>query len=147
MSLARVEPWRRLALFLLLLGMLGVTVELTLLEHYEDPKQWTPLASLGVGWIAAAVVTFRPSAGAVRVLQATMVAYLLVAVAGVYFHLKANLEFELELHPSMAGKELVIEVLKGAMPAFAPSAMAHLGLLGLLACFRHPSLASEGGAA
>ncbi len=143
---ARVEPWRRLALFLLLLGMLGTSVELALLEHYEDPRQWIPLASLGVGCIIALVVALRPSASAVHVLRFTMAAYLVVAAAGVFFHLKSNLEFELELHPSMAGRELAIEVLKGAMPALAPSAMAYLGLLGLLVCFRHPALAPEGGA-
>jgi hypothetical protein len=73
-----------------------------------------------------------------------MVSYLLSAGLGIYFHLKANVEFELELHPSMAGLELIVETLKGAMPALAPGAMAQLGLIGLLVCYRHPALGAGG---
>ena len=69
-----------------------------------------------------------------------MAAYLLAAGAGIFFHLKANVEFELELRPSIERGELIVETLKGAMPALAPVAMAQLGLLGLLVSFRHPSL-------
>ena len=42
-----------------------------------------------------------------------------------------------------AERELVVETLYGAMPALAPGALAQLGLLGLLACFRHPVLTGE----
>jgi len=54
---------------------------------------------------------------------------------------RSNVEFELEMRPSMAGMELVMESLSGAMPAMAPGAMAQLGFLGLLVCFRHPARA------
>lgn len=135
-----IETWRRLALYLLILGVSGVTLELVLLEHYEDPWQWTPIALLVIGGIAGAAVLFRPTAPGVRTLQALMMAYVLAAGLGIFFHLKANVEFERELRPSIAGIELIVETLKGAMPALAPGAMAQLGLLGLLATYRHPSL-------
>lgn len=135
-----IEPWRRLALWLLLVGIAGVGLELVLLEHYEDPWQWAPLALLGVGLVAGGALVARPARGAVQALRALMAAYLVTGGVGVYFHLKANLEFERELRPSMAGTELLIETLRGAMPALAPGAMAQLGLLGLLVTFRHPSL-------
>ncbi len=140
------ETWRRLALYLLLLGIVGVAVELLLLEHFEDVWQWTPITLLGVGFALGSGVAFWPSRVGVRGLQMIMLMYVLSAGLGIFFHLRSNIEFELELRPSMAGTELIMETLKGAMPALAPGAMAQLGLLGLLACFRHPSLTPLEGA-
>ena len=51
---------------------------------------------------------------------------------GVWFHLKANFEFEMELHPSLEGWELLKESLSGAIPALAPGSMVALGLVGHL---------------
>jgi hypothetical protein len=134
-----IEPWRRLGVYLLLFGMLGVGAELLLLEHFEEPWQWTPIVLLSLGLVSSAVVAWRPTRKALRTLQLLMCTYLLAAVLGIFFHVKSNVEFELELHPSMTGLELVLETLKGAMPALAPGAMAQLGLLGLLICYRHPT--------
>ena len=50
-----------------------------------------------------------------------------------------SLEFELELHSDTAGWQLAAETLTGAIPALAPFAMAQLGLLGMLYCWRHPA--------
>ena len=133
--------WRRLALGLLVFGSVGTAAELLLLEHFEDPWQWTPIALLGLGLLSGSAVLFRASPVRVRALQILMSSYLLAGGLGVYFHLKANLEFERELNPAVAGSDLILNVLGGAMPALAPGAMAQLGLLGLLLCFRHPSLA------
>lgn len=133
------ERWRTLGLALFLFGAVGVGLELVLLEHHEDAKQWAPLTLLAVGTIVGAVLLVRPSKSAVRLFQGVMGAYLVSALLGIYFHLKANLEFELELRPSMAGGELVLESLRGALPALAPGAMAQLGLLGLLVAYHHPA--------
>lgn len=134
-----IEPWRRLAQYLLLFGIVGVAVELVLLEHFEEPWQWTPITLLAVGLISSSFLACRPTPRVLRTQQLLMCTYLLAAGLGIFFHMKSNVEFELELHPSMAGLELVIETLKGAMPALAPGAMAQLGLLGLLICYRHPA--------
>lgn len=138
------DAWRRLALWLLLFGIAGTTTELVLLEHYEDPWQWTPLALLALGGVLAVALVVRPAPGALRGLRALMVAYVLAGALGVYLHLRSNVEFERELRPSIAGGELIVETLKGAIPALAPGAMAWLGLLGLLICYRHPLLHPEG---
>jgi len=138
-----IEPWRRLALWLLLVGIAGVGLELVLLEHYEDPWQWAPLALLGAGLVVGAALVVRPARWTVQSLRAVMTVYLLAGGVGIYFHLNANLEFERELRPSMAGTELVVETFRGAMPALAPGAMAQLGLLGLLVTFRHPNLGNH----
>ena len=138
------EIWRRLAFYLLLFATLGTGIELIFLEHFEDPWQWAPIALLGVGLVLGAAVVLRPSRPTVRALQLLMISYVLSAGVGLYLHLKANVEFELELRPTMANTELIIETLKGAIPALAPGAMVQLGLLGLLACFRHPALMTTG---
>ena len=141
------ERWRRLALALFLVGSVGTGVELLFLEHFEDPWQWAPIVLLGAGFALGSAVVLRPSRRTVRALQLLMVTYVIAAGVGLYLHLKANVEFELELRPSMAGGELILETLRGAIPALAPGAMAQLGLLGLLACFRHPALQTTGHAA
>ena len=138
------EIWRRLAFYLLLFATLGTGIELIFLEHFEDPWQWAPIALLGVGLVLGAAVVLRPSRPTVRALQLLMISYVLSAGVGLYLHLKANVEFELELRPTMVNTELIIETLKGAIPALAPGAMVQLGLLGLLACFRHPALMTTG---
>lgn len=134
------ETWRRLALYLLLFGVIGVGLELVLLEHYEDPWQWAPIALLALGLVGGGLATLRPSRPVLRTLQALMLGYVLAGGLGMYLHLNANVEFERELRPSMQGIELVIETLRGAMPVLAPGAMVQLGLLGLLATYKHPHL-------
>lgn len=139
-----IELWRRLGLYLLLFGIAGTATELIFLEHMEDRLQWTPLMLLGVGFLVGGGVAFRPTRTMVTGLRALMGLYVPAAALGVFLHLKSNVEFELEMRPSMAGLELVLESLKGAMPALAPGTMAQLGLLGLLVCFRHPALSAPG---
>lgn len=139
-----VELWRRLALYLLLFGNAGMGSELIFLEHMEDALQWTPVVLLGLGFLVGASVAFRPTRKLVTALRVLMLLYLPVAALGLYLHLKSNVEFELEMRPSMAGLELIMESLKGAMPALAPGTMAQLGLLGLLVCFRHPAFSAPG---
>lgn len=136
------QTWRLLALAILLIGLSGTATELGLLGHYEDRYQWTPLILLSLGIVAVIVVMVRPSRFNLRWFRVIMASYLPAAVAGLYFHIRSNVEFELEMRPSMAGFELVRESLTGAMPALAPGAMAQLGLIGLLICFRHPALQS-----
>ena len=137
---APVEVWRRLTLLLFLFGTAGTAIELLLLEHFEDPWQWAPLALLAAGTVGAGYLGLRPSRGAVLTLRALTVSYLVAAALGLYLHVESNVEFELELHPTMSGSELIVETLMGAIPALAPGAMAQLGLLGLIICFRHPAL-------
>lgn len=137
------ETWRRLALYLLLLSTVGITIELVLLEHYADPYQWAPLAFLGLGLVAATALVLGPTRGRVSALRTVASAQVLVAAVGLFLHLRSNVEFELELRPSIGGRELVVETLRGAIPVLAPGAMAQLGLLGLLVCFRHPASGTQ----
>lgn len=139
------ETWRRLALYLLLLSTTGIAAELVLLEHYEALPQWAPLALLGLGLVATIALAAGASRARVRTLQTVAVAQVLAAAVGIFLHLRSNVVFELELRPGVGGWPLVIETLRGAIPALAPGAMAQLGLLGLLVCFRHPAVTGSGG--
>jgi len=135
-----METWRRLALYLLLLGSAGMVVELFLLGHYEEPWQWAPISLLVAGLALGTALAIHVSPLLVRSLRALMTVFVVAAGVGIYLHLRSNVEFELELRPSIEGRELILETLSGAIPALAPGAMAQLGLLGLLVCFRHPAL-------
>jgi hypothetical protein len=125
---------------LVLFGIVGLEVELALLRHAESFTQWMPHICLLVGLVVTVAVYFRPTAGALRAFQATMVIYLLVGALGVVLHLKGNVEFALERNPSLTGLKLVWKALRGATPALAPGALAQLGLLGLLYTYKHPVL-------
>ncbi|NNF13490.1 MAG: hypothetical protein HKN72_09710 [Gemmatimonadetes bacterium] len=140
MSESRVEPWRRWALWIVLIGMTGTAIELALLGHTEDRIQWLPLVLLALGLAAGLVLALRPTRRTATTFGVITGVYVPTAGIGIYLHLKSNVEFELEMRPSMEGVELVREALSGAMPALAPGAMAYIGLLGLLVWYGHPAL-------
>ncbi len=129
---------RRLLLGLLILGMLGTGAELVLLEHTESVWQIVPLVVLGAGVISSATLLALPTRASLRVLQAVMTTSIAAGIAGLVLHYRGNVEFELEMYPSMKGLELFWNSLKGATPSLAPGSMALFGLLGLASTYRHP---------
>jgi hypothetical protein len=136
-------PLRRLVLFLVLLGAVGLLVELGLLEHFEDAPQWIPLALLGAVVIASLVLLARRTRATVRVFQGIMVLCVVAGIVGVWLHYQGNMEFELEHDSSLAGLQLFWISIRGATPALAPGALSQLGLLGLLYTHRHPALTTS----
>jgi hypothetical protein len=134
---------RQLLLLLLLIGLVGLEVELALLRHAESFTQWMPHVTLFIGLLTTAAVYFRPRPGTLRVFELVMLLFLVVGLLGVILHLKGNVEFALERNPSLSGASLVWKALRGATPALAPGALAQLGLLGLLFTYRHPALAGR----
>ena len=131
---------RGLLLGVVVLGAVGLEVELLLLEHYESAWQFAPLVLLGVVLIGAALVWRRPSPATVRFFQAVMALCLAAGAVGIFLHYRGNVEFELEREPLLGGLRLFWEAARGATPALAPGAMAQLGLLGLVYTYRHPAL-------
>ena len=119
--------------------MLELVAELFLQEHTESWQQWIPLAVLGLGLAATAIVRIRPSRGALRLFQITMASFLAAGLLGIYLHYAGNVEFAIERTPELSGLQLVWKALRGATPALAPGAMAQLGLLGFVYAYRHPS--------
>ena len=135
---AEAGTLRRLLLAVVLLGSAGLAAELVLLEHFEDWQQWVPFVVLGAALGTAALVVLRPGRRALAAFRAVMVASLAAGALGVWFHYRGNVEFELEREPSLRGLALFWEAMRGATPALAPGAMVQLGLLGLIAAYRHP---------
>jgi hypothetical protein len=133
-------PLRRLLLALVLVGALGLAVELLLLEHFESVWQWTPLVLLAVVLGVGTVLAARPTRRVVRLFQALMALCVAAGVVGVYLHYRGNTEFELEREPTRHGLALFWEAIRGATPALAPGALSQLGLLGFAYAFRHPAL-------
>lgn len=132
---------RRFMLALLALGIVGLTTELVLLEHYEDFKMLIPLGLFALAAVAIAWQAFGASRASLRLLQATMVMFVVAGAVGVGLHYLGNLEFQLEIDPSQSHWTLFKKVMHAkAPPALAPGVMAQLGLLGLAYAYRHPVL-------
>lgn len=140
------ESLRRLVLALVLIGIVGLGVELLLLRHAESATQWIPHIALGIGLVSTLAVYFRPGRATLRVFKAMMVIFLITGILGVYLHFRGNVEFALERDSTLTGTKLIWKALRGATPALAPGALAQLGLLGLVFSYRHPALTGTGGA-
>ncbi len=134
---------RRLVLIVLTIGIVGVGLELVLLDHMEDNWQWAPIVLLAAGLPVSIWLILSPGFAIIRAYQVLMGLFVLSGFVGQWLHYQGNVEFELEMYPSREGLELVWEALGGAYPALAPGTMTLLGLLGLVACLRHPALNSK----
>ena len=135
-TLAALRAWLR---WLVLMGLVGTVTELLLIGHDEDRLQFIPLASIAIASLALAWAIVRRSGGRarLRLFQAAMAQLILVGAAGCVIHYRANMEFKLEMDPSMRGFRLFSSVMQAkAPPALAPGNLALLGLLGLAAAFR-----------
>src|SRR5688572_22323033 len=117
---------RQLMLALILVGTVGLEVELALLRHTESIQQWIPHMALVVGLISSIAVYVRPGPATLRPFQVMMLTFLVIGVLGVYLHVQGNMEFALERDPSLTGARLIWKALRGATPALAPGAMAQL---------------------
>lgn len=134
-------PSPQLRLFALLaLGFLGTGAELVLLDHTEGFWQKVPLGLVVLGLLALVLHGFVESRFCLRLFQSAMALAIAGGAIGLYLHLDGNMEFELEMHPNEGGWPLIWRSLKGATPALAPGMMILLGLLGLAAAGRQPSV-------
>ncbi len=123
-------------------GTVGTGAELILLEHMEDLWMWIPLILMGSSVIVIAAFGLSKYAVILRSFQGIMTLFIVGGLLGVWFHYKGNVEFELEMYPSLSGFNLFWEAMKGATPALAPGTMIQLGLLGLIYTYKHPKLSS-----
>ena len=135
------ERLRQFLLALLAAGLLGLGIELVLLEHYEDAWQLTPLVLITANLVVLLWQAAKPSWPAVQTMRVLMVAMLCAGAVGIFLHYRANMEFQIEMSPGLAGLELFLKTIRAKVPPpLAPGAMAQLGLLGLLYTYRHPLL-------
>lgn len=135
-----LDRMRRFLLILLLLGFTGTGAELLLIDHVEDAPQFIPLVLLGLGFIVIGWHLASKRRASVIAVRWLMVLFLVSGAAGMVLHYNGNVEFALELYPSLSGLELFWKALRGGIPIFGPAIMIELGLLGLIYTYRHPQL-------
>ena len=138
--LANGSRLREFVLWLFVAGAAASAIDLVVLGHFEDLKQWVPLVLLPASLLVVAWHRLRPGCRGLRALQGIMALFIASGVVGLWFHCSGNMAFELEIAPTTAGWELLRETLSGAIPALAPALMVQLGLLGLIYTYRHPLL-------
>ncbi len=129
---------RGLLMATLVLGTVGVGIELLLLEHTDGVQQLVPVALLGLGVLVLLWHGVARGASSLRAIQVIMALFVASGFVGMVWHYQGNMEFELETYPSLAGLTLFKEVMMGATPALAPGTMIQLGLIGLAYTYRHP---------
>lgn len=128
---------RRMLLGLLAFGLAGTTSEMWFIGHYEDWWQVVPLAVMGTSAIVMAWLVVSWSPRAARAFRLCMLLLMISGATGSVLHFRANMEFQLEMDPSIGGTALVSKVLHAKTPpALAPGNMALLGLLGLVGVWR-----------
>jgi hypothetical protein len=140
-----IDVIRRVLLAILLIGLAGTATELLLLKHDEDPAQFIPLVLIGVAFVAIAWHAVDERRASLRFVQATMVLFVLAGMLGMYLHYQANVAFQVEVDPAIAGRALLIKALSAKTPpALAPGSMSQLGLIGLAYAYRYPIRGERG---
>lgn len=110
--------------------MLGTSLELYLLGHYEDSLQLIPMVAIALVLVGVILVYFKASRRISILFKLILWLTALSGLYGMFLHLKANYEFELEMTPTASDWHLFTESLSGALPALAPASMVVLALLG-----------------
>ena len=137
------SPLRTLLLVILVVSLVGTISELLLLEHFEDPWQWTPIALMMAALLTLGWHALDRGPASLNVLRGLMVLCVVSGFLGVLLHYKGNVEFELEMYPDLSGWKLFKDSMMGATPALAPGAMIQVGLTGLAWTFRHPAFQAK----
>src|SRR4051794_31508556 len=97
---------RRILVFVLAVGMLGTATELLFLKHDEEALQLIPLVLIGAAFAVLLWHAVRPGPASIRSIQIVMALFMAAGAMGVYFHYGANVEFQHEVDPSLAGSAL-----------------------------------------
>lgn len=135
-----LDTVRRVLLAILIIGLVGTATELLLLDHDEEAIQFVPLALILVAFAAIAWHALSQGAASLRVFRTVMVLFIVAGGLGVVLHYRANVDFQREVDPSIAGRALIVKAMKAkAPPALAPGTMSQLGLIGLAYAYRYPS--------
>jgi hypothetical protein len=130
--MSTLQVVRRILLAILVVGLTGTAVELLLLKHYEGLIQFVPLVSIALALASLAWHVFRPSSASRLAFQVVMGLFLVAGLAGMFFHFRANLQYQREFDPALHGAALVWQALRSKVPpALAPGVMLQFALIGL----------------
>ncbi len=131
---------RQFLLALLAFGLVGLGIELVLLDHHEEPSMLVPFATLTVGLVAVTMHAVEGTARTARVLQGAMILLMLSGAIGIVLHYRGGLEFQLEMDSTLSRWALFWKVMHmKAPPTLAPGVLVQLGLVGLISTYRHPA--------
>src|SRR5687767_1030326 len=72
------------------LTLVGIAIEMAVERHWTQPSQWIAWAALAVAALAAALVSWRPSAGGVRLARILAFAVIASAAVGIWQHIASN---------------------------------------------------------
>lgn len=111
-------------------ALLGTTLELAFLEHYEDVWQYAPLVASALGFGFGGWYARSPTRTSLRAFKAVLGLFVVTGIVGLVLHYRANVEFEVERDSALGGIRLFWEALGGAMPALAPGTMVLLAAIG-----------------
>ncbi len=132
MAEATVLVIRRILLGILLIGLVGMGTELLFLKHDEEATQLIPLVLIAFAFVTIAWHAAQGSSASLATLQVTMVLFIAAGLLGMYLHFRANVAFQREVDPSIAGQALFWKAMTAKTPpALAPGSMSQLGLIGL----------------
>jgi hypothetical protein len=134
-----LDTIRRVLLAILIIGLVGTATELLLLDHDEEAIQLVPLVLIAIAFVTIAWHALNPGGASLRLFQTVMVLFIVAGGLGTILHYRANVEFQREVDPSIAGRALIVKAMKAkAPPALAPGTMAQLGLIGLAYAYKYP---------
>jgi hypothetical protein len=122
---------RRAILALTALGATGIGAELVALEHFRSPEQLIAIVTTAAALLTTAWAWCSPRLLAVRALQFAMLVAIGSGIIGMTLHYEAARRPPTDL----------VEPVRP--PALSPGVLVHLGLLGLLASYRHPALRED----
>lgn len=123
---------RWLLIFTMAFMAVGTLLELFLLSHYEDEWQLLPILLIASSLILFMAYVLMTKSWILRSLQVMLWATAFSGLLGVYFHMKANFEFEAELRPTLSFMQHLLDSFSGALPALAPGSMVLFALIGYI---------------
>ncbi|PAU94698.1 hypothetical protein CK503_04285 [Aliifodinibius salipaludis] len=137
---AILQRLRRFLFGVVAFTLIGIVVELILLEHTEETLQWIPFIASIVGGISVATAWLKPNGITLKAFRWIMVGMIVISFLGVYFHFQGNLDFIREINPSYSLSESIWPAIKGSYPLLAPGVFFLVGILGSAATYKHPKL-------
>ena len=117
---------------------IGTVAELYLLEHYEETRQWIPIALSVIGFFVTTTALWKPSRNLYLALRWLMGIIALASLYGMYLHFMGNYQFTLEINPSFSAAEAIWPAIKGSYPLLAPGILFLSAILAVAATYRHP---------
>ncbi|MAJ32914.1 MAG: hypothetical protein CMC18_09795 [Flavobacteriaceae bacterium] len=110
----------------------GLLLDLYFIQHYENFLQLLPILGIWSLLIIFAIRRRLSNKFITTLMIYSIILIALIGLLGVFFHLKANFEFEKEIYVNETTINLLINSFSGALPVFAPGSLLILSLLGML---------------